>query len=156
MKKFITITTLCLGLGSLAACKKNMSHAEKIDKISNKINSELELNTEQSEKLKELTSYLKLRAQSLKEKRKEKRISRKEFMKKQLLAEKINKQEIQDFINSNFMDRKANFDKDLSIILVKLENFHASLNENQKEELLELTEKFQRKMFKRHKNHFIE
>lgn len=142
MRKLLMVSLMVFSFGGLAACNKNK--AQKAEYMVNKITKKLDLNDAQVKKL----NVIKDKVMTLHEKKKD---SKKEFhqkIKTLILSDKIDANEVKDLM----AQRRNAIDEVLPEILPEVLEFHASLNGDQKKEIIEVMEKFKKKRGKHFKH----
>ena len=105
------------------------------NKIVRKATKKLDLNQEQVNKLEQI----KVAALEQYELRQQRRDERKEVMKKFILSEKLVKNDVQ----AQMDERRALFEDNFDRFFPLIQDFHASLNPDQKQKLLEFADKIQ-------------
>jgi hypothetical protein len=143
MKKLVGLTLLTISILGLSFGCKNRNPESKAKYIINKVEKKLELNQNQKEKL------LKLKDKIL-------TIQKNKIPKKEEFQKDVKKLIVQVSISEvdikSLLDRKRNdLDQILPEVLPELIDFHASLNPDQKNKLVQFIDKFGNKWH--HKKH---
>ena len=141
MKKALCLAALfgCVAIFSVG-CKR--SPESMADKITSKVSSKLDLNEAQEAKLDKIKVAMLAEYQE----KQAKKDDRKELFQKFVMSERLNKDEIKSLMNERMDTFEEKFEKHFPLF----EDFHASLNAEQKQKLIELSEKFHKRSKKWH------
>lgn len=134
MKRIFTLTLMSLVLIGLSVSCKHKNPEQKAQKITKRIGKKLELTPEQKEKLEKVKNKM---LAVLNQKKSTKEDFNKD-VKKLLIQSKMSESEIKSLLDK----RRNSIDQALPEVLPEIIDFHASLNDEQKEKLVFFVEKF--------------
>ncbi len=137
--KVITFLAIATPL-AFVGCKGRGGHgmsAEHIEKMEKKITKKLDLNADQQQKLSALALEIKKTMTEMKDER----ATEMDFIQGQVKGQQLNVLELRKLLLKKQEAHIAAFDK----ISPKLETFHASLNAEQKEKVVEFMGKFKQR-----------
>lgn len=137
MKRIFTLTLMSLTLICLSVSCKHKNPEQKAQKITKRIGKKLELTPEQKEKLEKVKNKM---LAVLNQKKSTKEDFNKD-VKKLLIQSKMSEGEIKSLLDK----RRNSIDQALPEVLPEIIDFHAALNDEQKEKLVFFVEKFSRK-----------
>jgi hypothetical protein len=134
MKLYLTGFFLLMAFGAIVGCSSR-SPDEKMSWMSEKISNKLDLNEDQELKLKDLMAAFKEQKKAHADE------EGKSQLKTMVLSEKLN----HDALKGLFAKKQAKMNDSFEAVYPKLEAFHASLNPEQKKEVVEFFEKMSKK-----------
>lgn len=134
MRRLIAVFAVIGAAGIFAGCKH--SPEERVDKISARVASHLDMNDAQKALLNDLTTEIKKDLREAKDDRQQKR---KDFV-SIILADDLDETKVKEMIN----DRQSKMDEKVQKYLPKIKALHKTLTADQKKQIVEFSEKMNR------------